>query len=515
MSPISEQDLRPGRYAAVAALSLLMTVLATPLVGHLDLVNIALLFVLTVVIAAVRWGRGPGVFSAFAAVACFDFFFVPPRFSFTVEQAQYLITFGVMLAVSLVISHLTGVSHDKALEAEQRAGESTLLHALASELSAALTLAAVNQRLNSVLGRHLGLSATLFLPAANEHVQALLPPEVRLDAVELLVANGVYASGQSTHTSSELRDGAQTLLLPLAGSTHRRGVLGLYHQDNTAGAPPAEALGFAIAAVVAIAVERIDVVAAAQAGTVAIQSERLRSSILSAISHDLRTPLTVLYGLADTLVVRDDLPDDCRSIAATLRDQSHRLHRMVDNLLDMARLKSGHVVLQRDWQSVAELLGACVRTMTPWLDVQRIRFELPADLPLVKVDAQLFERVFSNLLENAAKYSPPVSVISVYAAVEAPGWLTLGFANAGPGFPPARIDAVFDLFERGEGESTVPGVGIGLGVCRAIVEAHGGTITAHNLADGCEVRLRLPLGVVPLVPSELETSLPLAAVTHD
>lgn len=420
----------PSDYLAAAGVCAFTTLVATPLLDRIDLANIALLFVLAVVVAAARWGRGAGVFAAFAAVACFDFFFVPPRFSLTVAHAQYLIVFAVMLVVSLVISHLTHAVREKAAEADRRAGEAGFLYTLAADLSGALTHDEVTRR--------------------------------------------------------------------LAAATERQfGVRDLKTSDP--------ALAQAVAALVDTAVERIHSVELAQASQLDMQSERLRNTILSTLSHDLRTPLTVLYGLADTLARRTDLPTDAAATAGTLCEQSLRLHRMVDNLLDLARLRSGRVTLHRDWQSMSELVGASVQAMAPWLPSARVRIKVSAELPLVEVDAQLFERVLCNLLENAAKYSPPDSPIEIDARVETgdgTAQLVLTVGNVGPGFPDGAGNRVFDWFERGDADTRPPGSGVGLAVCRAIVEAHDGCIESANRPGGAEIRLGLPLRTAPPVATE-------------
>ncbi len=490
-------------YITALGICALTTVLTLPLLGLIDLANIVLLFVLAVVLVAARLGRGPAVLSSFAAVACFDFFFVPPRFSFTVAHAQYLITFAVMLLVSLIVSHLTDAYRRKTCEAERRAGESALLHQLAGALLGALTVEQVAERLDEVCGRLLAAGSTLFIAADDGKLAQVNTGSRRVDIGELTTASVVFHNRQATHLNTDLRDGMITVLQPLDGTTRRRGVLALHFSDDDT--PRDQTLLSAVAAVVTTAIERIHFVEVAHASTLDMQTERLRSSILSALSHDLRTPLTVLYGLADSLVCSGRLDADQQATAATLRDQSHRMHRMVDNLLDMARLRSGRIVLRRDWQSIPELVGASVRAMTPWLDPGRLRFDWPADLPLVEIDAVLMERVFCNLLENAIKYSPPDTTIDVGARVcdQAGGaWLQLWFDNPGQGFPPEKIDRVFNLFERGPTESPVPGVGVGLAVCRAIVEAHRGSIVALNRTDGARVLIELPIGDTPAVPAE-------------
>jgi len=491
------------RHALAVAACALTTVLSLPLLGRVDLANIVLLFVLSVVLVATLLGRGPAVLASFVAVACFDFFFVPPRFSFTVAHFQYLITFAVMLAVSLIISHLTNAYREKAIEEAQRAMESAVLHELAKALAGASSLQDVVHRLGEICRRHLDAEATLFLPAETgsglEPASAVATP---VDYVERAVVQGVFANGLAVLANSEIHDGVVTALHALEGSTCRRGVLAI-HRKPSALEPH---LVSAIAAVVTTAVERIHFVDIAQDRAIEVQTERLRGAILSAISHDLRTPLTVLYGLADTLARSGGLDAEQQATAATLREQSRRLHRMVDNLLDMARLRSGRIDLQRDWQSLPELVAASARALSPWLDPSRLRFDWPEDLPLVEIDAVLMDRVFSNLLENAVKYSPPESAVHVGARTgtgAGAGRLHVWFENAGAGFPPDRAERLFEMFARGPVESPTPGAGIGLSVCRAIVEAHGGRIAAANRPEGgARVSIELPLGDPPAMPAE-------------
>jgi two-component system sensor histidine kinase KdpD len=232
-------------------------------------------------------------------------------------------------------------------------------------------------------------------------------------------------------------------------------------------------------------------------------SERLRASILSALSHDIRTPLTALYGTADTLALAHNLPAPAQEMALSVRDQAMRLHQMVIKLLDMARLHAGHVSLHREWQPLEEVVGASIQSLGTALSDHPVQVKLAADLPLVFIDAVLFERVLSNLLENAAKYSPPHTPIVMEGRREEDMWVIV-VRNQGEGFPPDKLQQVFELFERGAQESNVPGVGLGLAICRAIVEAHEGRIEASNQpVGGAEVRITLPCGEPPAIEAEV------------
>jgi two-component system sensor histidine kinase KdpD len=248
------------------------------------------------------------------------------------------------------------------------------------------------------------------------------------------------------------------------------------------------------AALVAIALERVHYVAVAQRTVVAMESERLRNTLLAALSHDLRTPLTAMTGRAEALALR--APDAAvRAEAEALRRETARMARLVANLLDMARLQDGSVRLNRDWQSLEELVGTALTELHAAIGPRAVAVDLPADLPLVRCDAVLIERVLVNLLENAAKYTH--GGVRIEARV-AGRQVEVDVVDQGPGFPPGREAQLFDKFERGDRESATPGVGLGLAICKAIVEAHGGRISAHNAAaGGACVRVELPLGEPP------------------
>lgn len=493
--PVSPQRATHSRsYAGALGLCAATTLMALPFYAAIDLSNVILLYVLAVAASAALWGRGPAVLASFVGVVCFNFFFVPPRFSLTVADPQYLLTFAVMLVVSLLIGYLSNAYREKAEEAERRAGEAALLHELAQTLAGALSNEHVADLLGVFVKRRFAAGAGLFLPDAQERLQPVGEGR-HVDYIEHAAVQGVYAGRKPTGAIGDLHPDACTVLLPLLSGTRCRGVLTIYVNANAR--PPEPNLLDAIAALVATAVERIHYVEVAQATELEAQSVRLRSSILSAISHDIRTPLTVLFGLADAIAAGDT----SRETAVAMRDQSYRLHRMVDNLLDMARLKSGKVTLRRDWQSVPEIVAASAQMLGSALQGHSLTFAWPADLPLFRVDALLMERVFGNLLENAAKYSPPSTPIVIGADLHgetASVWI----ANEGKGFPPERIDHIFDLFERGEAESATPGVGVGLSICRTIVEAHGGRIQAENQPGGARVRIDLPLERMPPMPEE-------------
>jgi two-component system sensor histidine kinase KdpD len=298
--------------------------------------------------------------------------------------------------------------------------------------------------------------------------------------------------------------GIATAYYPLKGPMRTRGVLALNATGSGQGAFHARGEFFqAVASVVAIALERLHYVEVAEGSRLETASERLRSSVLSALSHDLRTPLTALVGLADTLkYAQPPLPDSAREAVEGISEQALGMSSLVTNLLDMARLHAGPVRLHREWQLLEEAVGASTRALGPALAGHELKIDLARDLPLVEFDAVLIERVLCNLLDNAAKYAPAGTVIEISACRDGP-MVRIAVCDRGPGFPPGRQDELFGMFRRGTPESAKPGVGLGLAICRTIVEAHGGEIAAANRdGGGACVAFTLPLGTPPVIDEE-------------
>ncbi len=286
-----------------------------------------------------------------------------------------------------------------------------------------------------------------------------------------------------------------------------RGVLVLEprHQRRLM-APEQRRLLDTFARLTAISLERVHYVDVAQMTTVQMESERLRNSLLSAISHDLRTPLAALVGLADSMsMTQPPLTAQQCEISMSMREESLRMNSLVDNLLDMARLQAGAVKLNRQWQPLEEVVGSAIKATGATLARHRVSVNLPDDLPLLQFDAVLIERVLSNLLENAAKYTPPGSMIGIGATLGARDYEDISVEDDGPGLPAGKEEEIFKKFERGQKESATTGVGLGLAICRAIVEAHGGTIRAENRrGSGARFVFSLPRGNPPSVDTAEE-----------
>jgi two-component system, OmpR family, sensor histidine kinase KdpD len=502
--PTSHRVIR-NHYLQALAICGLTALIATPLRDRLDLANSVMLFLLSVVLVAVRLGRGPAIFAAFCSVALFDFFFVQPRLSFAVHDVQYLITFAVMLAVALIISHLTAGLAREAHAAEARELQTRSLYELAKALAGALSQTQVLEAVASFLRENLRAETLLLLPdAQNNRLHSISAPASTISPAAETSVQSVYDSGEIIEAADISAGKGVSLLLPLRGSTRMRGVLVVtVNDDERELLQQQRSLLIAVASLMAIAIERLHFVEVAQNSQLQVTSERLRTSILSALSHDVRTPLTVMYGLSDTLArSKPPLPASAQETVLTIREQALRLNNMVGNLLDMARLQAGQVRLRKEWQPLEEVIGASIKMLGTGLQGHAVKVSLPADLPMLEFDAVLMERVFCNLLENAAKYSPDAADINVSAQV-IDAMIEITVCNTGAGFPPDSLARIFELFERGSVESAVHGFGIGLAICRAIVEAHGGSIRAFNPeSGGACVGFTLPRGTPPQIESE-------------
>lgn len=491
-------------YLGAAGAVALVTAAATPLRHYVDLANIVMLFLLAVVFAATHLGRGPATLAALLSVAAFDFFFVPPRLTFAVSDVQYLLTFAVMLIVALVIGQLTAGLKFQVEVAEQREQRIRALFEMARELSSALTLEQIADISARFAGRVFNARAAL-LCLDNRDVLRPVEGTPPLPDVDPGIAQWALDHSESAGLATDTLPSARALYVPLKAPMRTRGVLALVPERSEAiGAPEQQRLLETSATLVAIAVERVHFIAVAQEALVHMESERLRNSLLAALSHDLRTPLTVLAGLADSLsLAGPPLPPEQAEIARSIREEALRTSALVSNLLDMARLQAGDLRIQREWQPLEEVVGVALQSRAALLAGHAVKVDLPADLPLVNFDTLLMERVFCNLLENAAKYTPPGSHIEVTARQNGP-WVEIVVQDDGPGLPPGREDTLFDKFARGREESAVAGMGLGLSIVRAIVEAHDGTVRAENRAEGgARFVIHLPAGQPPDVPKEV------------
>ena len=542
-----------GYYLAAAA-CVATSLLAAMILPYFELANVVMLFLLGVILISSKFGRGPGIFSSVISVASFDFFFVQPRFSFSVADTQYLLTFAVMFVVALVISNLTSNLRYQAMIAMQREKRSRTLYDLGKSLASALTSAHIIEISVHHLTGIFQSKIAILLPNSQEKVtyqtaNHLIDKNGSDIDFDLGIAQWVYDHQQQAGFGTDTLPSAPILYIPLQAPMRTRGVLAILPNDimdanfsktkRTLFLPEQRQLLDTFASQIAIAIERVHYVDVARDALVSMESERLRNSVLSAISHDLNTPLTTIVATADLLKQQLSIErreskqqeneqqkseqagkkharkhDDKRhEYVEMLYEQSIRMKNLVVNLLDMARLQSGKVKLNKQWQMLEEVVGTALRTMKQSLIKHHIVVDLTnthsttlsGELPLIEFDAVLIDRVLCNLLDNAAKYAPEGSKITISARTQQQDML-VSVSDEGLGIPENLENQMFDKFTRGEKESAKAGVGLGLSICKAIIEAHGGKIWASNKSSPVETgaifTFSLPLGTPPNLPTD-------------
>ncbi|HEX3912937.1 MAG TPA: two-component system sensor histidine kinase KdpD [Steroidobacteraceae bacterium] len=483
------------RYLWAAGVCVAVTLISMPLAAHFDRSNIVAIFILAVVLVGVRLGRGPAALAAVLSVCAFDFFFVPPRFSFAVSDVQYLLTFIIMLAVGLIAGQLTAGLRFQARVASHREERAGSLYEIARDLSGAVQVEQVVRIGDESIQRTFRANAALLLPDSSGRLKV---EDAKL-AVEIGTAQWAFDRGQPAGYGTDTLPGSEVLYIPLRAPSQARGVLAVKPRNRRLlRIPEQRQLLDTFAALIAIALERVHYVGVAQDALLKMESERLRNSLLAALSHDLRTPLTVLVGLAGSLTLTaPKLSDVQMETAQAIQDEARRMSTLVGNLLDMARIESGEVTLNLQWQPLEEVVGAALEATRSLLGRHSVAVHLPRDLPLVKFDAVLIERVLVNLLENVSKYTPAGRTVSISAQIMA-GQLSVSVADDGPGLPPGGEETLFQKFTRGERESSTPGVGLGLAICRAIVESHRGRISASQRPGGGAIfTFTLPMNTPP------------------
>ncbi|WP_408058486.1 DUF4118 domain-containing protein [Undibacterium curvum] len=508
-----EQRTPLSDYLWTIVICLAATLLSAGLTQVFDLANVVMLYLLAVVFVAIQFRRGASILASFLSVASFDYFFVPPRFSFSVSDSQYLFTFVIMLAVSLTISKLMTNLRFQAQVALYRERRADALYTMSKALSGALMVEQIIEIGVNHLAPVFQARVAILLPDSHDKIRQPLAETAQPDPMQAMllstldtsVAQWVYDHHQSAGLGTQTLPSNAVLYLPLRAPMRTRGVLAIAPKDTRQiFQPEQQQLLDTFAAQIALALERVHYVDVAQDALISMEAERMRNALLSAISHDLRTPLTAIVGLASTLNEQADLaPPKRAELSLAIHDEALRMSGLVVNLLDMARLQSGKVTLNQQWQPLEEVVGSALRACQHSLQGHGLKTAIPADLPLLYFDAVLMERVLCNLLENAAKYGRTQIQITAQADTE---FVHLSVLDDGPGLP-AGVN-IFEKFTRGELEAASPGVGLGLAICESIVLAHSGKIVASNRPDGgAQFTVSLPLGNAPPLPPMIEDEL--------
>jgi two-component system sensor histidine kinase KdpD len=498
----SARRSQPRSYAFAALVVVAASLVSWGMLGRFDKLNLAMVYLLGIVFVATRYGRGPSLVAVVLSVAAFDFFFIPPHITFAVSDTQYLVSFAVMAVVGLLVSTLGARVRDAAEFARQRERRTQSLYALVRELAGPrepAEIAAVGARHVAEL---LHSEAAVLLPGTASGLEPLSDavPAFARDPRELAVARWALDHRQEAGAETDTLPAGSVLYEPLVTGGEALGVLGIrLGAEQRPLAPDQRELIRALARQIAAPLERARLAASADAARIAAESERLRSTLLSSVSHDLRTPLAAITGAASGLLVEPPPgPELCKELASTVLDEAQRLNRLVGNLLDMTRLEAGTLEPKREWHSLEELVGGALARVERYAVGRVLQAQVAPDLPLVSIDGVLVEQALVNLLENALRHGGRDGAVRVSARRDGAAAL-VEVKDDGPGFPPGEAERLFDKFYRAAGG---PGAGLGLAIARAIVTAHGGRIWAQaGEPRGATFAFTLPLGDAPPPPA--------------
>jgi two-component system sensor histidine kinase KdpD len=494
--------------AAIVAVAVALGIdeLIKPIVG---IENVDLVFMTAIVAVAVRYGLMPSLFASVVASLCYNFFFLPPIYTFTITDPTNVAAFLIFIVMAVLVSNVAARVRTQAIAAIERARTTEALYAFSRKLAGVGTLDDVLWATAYQTALMLKVRVVLLLPENGSiAVRAGYPPEDTLDEADLAAARWAWEHNRSAGRGSDTLPGAKRLFLPMRTG---RGAIGIVGIDSDKPGPlltPDQRRQLdALIDQGALAIERVFLVEDVDRAKRSMEADRLRSALLTSISHDLKTPLAAILGAAGTMRQLSGALDDAAKadLLATIIDESERLNRFIANLLDITRLESGAIVPQTTLQDLGELVGSALARGAKILAHHKVDIELAADLPMLELDPVLFEQVLFNLLDNASKYSPAETTIQIQSWREAQS-VVLQVLDEGVGIPPQDVERIFDKFYRAQkGDQVRAGTGLGLAISRGFVEALKGTITAANRSDrsGAVFTIRLP---VPVVTQKLDTA---------
>lgn len=470
----------------------------------LSLPNISVGFLIAVMLIAMKLGRGPAIFASVASFLSFNFCFAEPRFSFALDDPQFILTIFFFLVAAIIVSNLASRVQTQVDSAKLSARRTSNLYEFSRKIAAAATRddvlwAVVHHVAATIHGKSLVLQPT----DGRLSIAAGYPPEDQIGDKDSAAADWTWGNNRPAGRGSTTLPTADWLFLPLRTARGPVGVLGIQMEGQDFLGPEDSRLLETLADQAAVAIERTSLVADVEAARLAAETERLRSALLSSLSHDLRTPLVSILGAATSLIkYQDDLSLNDRSeLAHTIQDEAERLNRFVQNLLDMTRLGSGSMKPNADWADLSDIVRAAVDRAEKLLKRRQVRIDIDPAIPLLFVDSVLVQQVFFNLLDNACKYSPAGSTVTIWARAKQ-AQILIEVCDQGAGIPEADREKVFDMFYRVQAtDKQTAGTGLGLAICRGIIEAHGGSIKAEpglNGAGTCVV-ITLPKHAPPIL----------------
>ena len=485
-------DLRLAQlreYGLSVLISAAATVLALPLYGHVEVINIVMIYVLAAALAGLRLGRGPSALTAVLNIVAFDFFFVPPLYTFLVAPPSYFPTFATMLIVALIIANLMITVRAQTQAAAIRERHTAALYAIARELVVARDAEAMIRTATRHIAELLHCHARVLMCDDDAQIvtaDATIDDPHARPVARLQVAQWVAHRRERAGVGAAEFTAEPACYLPLSGSQTTIGVLVI---EKFEASPPLsieqQRLLDAIADQLAMALERVRMSQRAQQAQLEAERAAVRNTLLASISHDLRTPLSAIAGAGSMVAHTDFALDVYRrvTLGQMIEDTARDMTKLLTNVLELMRLESSRDAIQRDWHSVQDLVGVAVKRNEDGLSGRDLKIDLPPDLPLVSVDASLIVQLLSNLLDNASKYTPEGTRITVTAKRFA-ATLQLSVEDDGPGLRGVVAEQLFEEFARGRLQGRAGGVGLGLAICRVIARLHGGEIRARTATSG-------------------------------
>ena len=458
---------------------------------HLGLTeaNLVMPYLLAVAYVATRMGASHSIVASILAVLLFDVFFTHPYYSIAVHNTQYLVTFGVMLFVGLLISALGARVRRQAVVSRRNERRMEAISHLARGLTTALESKDLRLTVEETAREIIGAPCVLFLPESTGKIQPNLyhPESFSTQATEAVAAQWVFDHGQKAGAGTDTLPNAQATFYPLKSTDRMVGVLAIQHHDPASlMIPETRELIETLCAQIASTLERKRLLEETHHQTILAETEKLRSSLLSSISHDLRTPLAAIAGASDSLIQSNgSLPEETqKELLESIRDEAQRMTRLVENILHMTQLSSGAVKVTKQWHPVEDVIGSALNHLARQIGDRQIETKAPEESVFGFFDPVLIEQVLINLIENAIKYSPPDTPILVSWS-DHPGETIMSVTDGGPGIPQGEETEIFERFFRGsDAKAKTRGTGLGLAICRAIIEAHSGVITAENRPEG-------------------------------
>ena len=505
----SSPDFRPYIISVLLVIAALLAAMA--LRQFLAVSNIALVFLTAVTVSAVLYGLGPSLLACLLGVLAYNFFFLPPIYTFTIADPENVVALFVFAIVAIIVSNLAARVRSQAIAARQRARITEQLYQFSRKLAVAVKMDDLLWATAHQIALMLKVRVVLLLPSGDSiTVKAGFPPEDMLDEADLAAAKWSWEKNRVTGRESDTLPGAKWLFMPMRTARGPVGVVGIVRDEpGPLLRPDQQRLLDALADQAALAIERINLAQDLDRARLLAEADRLRSALLTSISHDLRTPLASILGSASSLASQGAGLDDAtkQELLATIQEEAERLNRFIGNLLDMTRLESGPLRPRSSPAVLSDIIGAALRRAGKVLGRHRVQVDLPPDLPMLDLDMVLFEQVLCNLLDNAAKYSPPDALVAIKAWRDGDS-VRLQIIDEGEGIPQTELERIFDKFYRVRAaDRGRAGTGLGLAICRGFVEAMNGTITAANRTDrpGAILTITLPVPADAPMPAEAAT----------